>query len=135
MTGLLGSKTGGWVPTSGGLERLGVVMAPFGTCEVTHALKIAGMVCAACAEIITEGLTALQGVRRVDADWRRSRVSVTYDLTQVRLEALEKLLTEIGFPPDPGLPHRLRRDWWRFADQNTLDHCTHRSACCSKPPR
>ncbi|MBF0164417.1 MAG: heavy-metal-associated domain-containing protein [Magnetococcales bacterium] len=93
------------------------------------------MVCAACAEIITEGLTALQGVLRVDADWHRSRVTVTYDLKQVRLEALEKLLTEIGFPPDPGLPHRLRRDWWRFVDQNTLDHCQHRSACCSKPPR
>ncbi|MEO5347230.1 MAG: heavy-metal-associated domain-containing protein [Magnetococcus sp. YQC-9] len=109
-------------------------MTPAGTCEVTHTLRISGMVCAACAEIITEGLTALDGVRIVRAYWQRSRVTITYDLLRVRLEALEKLLTEIGFPPDPGLIQRLRRDWWRFADQNTLDHCKHRGACCSRSP-
>ncbi|MBF0417771.1 MAG: heavy-metal-associated domain-containing protein [Magnetococcales bacterium] len=102
---------------------------------MTHVLRIAGMVCSACAEIITEGLIAMKGVVRVDADWQRSRITVTYDLKQVRLEALEKVLTEIGFPPDPGLIHRLWRAWWRFVDQNTLDHCEHRGACCSRSPR
>lgn len=105
------------------------------TCEVTHRLRLRQMVCTECAEIITEGLTALNGVILVNADWRTSSVTIRYDLHRVRLEMLEKLLTEIGFPPDPGRLHRWQRTWIRFRDQNTLDHHKHQGVCCSRPPR
>ncbi|MBF0214705.1 MAG: heavy-metal-associated domain-containing protein [Magnetococcales bacterium] len=105
------------------------------SCEVTHAWKVAGMVCAECAEIITEGLNALDGVQTVVIHWHRNRVIVTYDLRRVRIDALEKVLTEIGFPPDPGFFQRRRREWFRFVDQNILDACQHRGACCNKAPR
>ncbi|MBF0191981.1 MAG: heavy-metal-associated domain-containing protein [Magnetococcales bacterium] len=103
--------------------------------NVTHDLKVAGMVCAECAEIIAEGLGALNGVLKVVTHWHRNTVTVTYDLQRVRIHALEKLLTEIGFPPDPGFIQRKKRDWIRFVDQNTLDAMKHRGACCNRPPR
>ncbi|MBF0341958.1 MAG: heavy-metal-associated domain-containing protein [Magnetococcales bacterium] len=104
-------------------------------CEVTHNLQLSGMVCAECAEIIAEGLAGLDGVGRVTTDWIRSRVTVTYDPRRVRIDALEKLLTEIGFPPAPGFFQRRKRDWIRFVDQNTVDGFAHRGACCNRPPR
>lgn len=102
---------------------------------VTHELKIAGMVCAECAEIIADGLIALQGVLKVTTNWHRSRITVTYDLNRVVLNDLEKILTEIGFPPDPGFFQTKKRTWIRFVDQNTRDALKHRGVCCNRPPR
>ncbi len=101
---------------------------------VTRTLKTTGMACDGCEEIITEGLEALTGTGSVTADWRKNRVTVTYDLTRVRFQEVEKLLADIGYPPDDGFIQRKKRQWLHFTEQNQVDHLKHVPHCCSKPP-
>lgn len=102
--------------------------------QVTRTLKVTEMVCPECDAIIAEALSALGGVSRVEADWNRNRVTVAYDLHRVRLQEVEKLLAEIGYPPDPGLFQRKKREWLHFTEQNEADNLKHVGHCCSKPP-
>lgn len=103
--------------------------------DVTHHLKVTRMVCLECEEIIVEGLAALDGVISVVANWQKNIVRVTYDIHKVQMGSVEKLLTEIGFPPDLGFFQRKKRDWMRFTDQNRMDSLNHQGACCSKAPK
>ncbi len=101
---------------------------------VTRTLKVTGMVCSGCAGIITDAVAGLDGIREVKPDWKRNSVTVTYDLYRVRAQEVEKILAEIGYPPDPGLFHRTKRDWLHFTEQNEVDNLKHVAHCCSKPP-
>ncbi len=104
------------------------------THPVTRTLKVMEMVCPECSEIIGDGLSGLPGVQRVDSDWRRNKVTVTYDLYRVRAHEVEKLLADIGFPPHSSFPHRWMRDWIHFTEQNEVDNLQHVAHCCSRPP-
>ena len=101
---------------------------------VTHRLKVEEMVCVECEEIIADGLTALNGVINVDSEWRKGAVIVTYDLHNTRIQDVEKLLSDIGYPPDRGFLSRKKRDWIHFTEKNEVDNLKHVGHCCSKPP-
>ncbi|MBF0590079.1 MAG: heavy-metal-associated domain-containing protein [Magnetococcales bacterium] len=101
---------------------------------VTHTLKVMEMVCPECDEIIEDAVSILDGVSEVNGDWRNNSVTVTYDLQQVRIQEVEKLLTEIGYPLDGGFLQRKKRDWIHFTEQNEIDNLNHVAHCCSKPP-
>ncbi|OSM04133.1 hypothetical protein MAIT1_03593 [Magnetofaba australis IT-1] len=92
------------------------------------------MVCPECENIIAEGLSALDGVSTVKAQWEKGLVEISYDLNQTRFEEVEALLSEIGYPPDDGFIARKKRDWTRFTEQNEVDNLKHVGHCCSKPP-
>ncbi len=104
------------------------------THPVTRTLKVTEMVCPECNAIIADALKALDGVQAVNPDWRKNVVAVTYDLHKVRVQEVEKLLAEIGYPPDPDFLHRKKRDWLHFTEQNEADNLKHVGHCCSKPP-
>ena len=101
---------------------------------VTRTLKVTEMVCRECGEIITDAILAMTGIQDVQPDWRKNKVTLTYDLRTVRIQEVEKLLTEIGYPPDPGFFHRKKRDWIHFTEKNEVDNLRHVAHCCSKPP-
>ena len=101
---------------------------------VTRTLTVSGMVCEGCARIVVEGVEGLTGAGSVAADWRRNRVTVTYDLKRVRIQEVEKLLADIGYPPAQGFFQRQRRRLLHFAEQNERDNLKHVGHCCSKPP-
>mgnify|MGYP000642564571 CR=1 FL=1 len=104
------------------------------THPVTRTLKVTEMVCPECDAIVADGLSALDGVQKVEADWKKNSVTVTYDLLKVRAQAVEKLLAEIGYPPDPGCFRRKKRSLLHFTGQNEADNLKHGGHCCSKPP-
>lgn len=101
---------------------------------VTRTLKVSEMVCPECDAIIVEALSAMNGVLQVKADWRTNQVHVTYDFPMVRIQDVEKILTEIGYPPDSGILHGWKRGWLHFTEQNAIDHLKHVAPCCNKPP-
>ncbi len=101
---------------------------------VTHSLKVMEMVCPDCEGIIADGLTALEGTSKVESNWRKGVVTITYDLHKTRIQDVEKLLSDIGYPPDTGFLSRKKRDWIHFTEQNEVDNLKHVGHCCSKPP-
>ncbi len=108
---------------------------PHDAYRVTHQFKLTQTVCLECEEIIQDGLLAIDGVVCVNVDWHAGLLTVTYDIHKVRMDALEIILTEIGFPPDRGFFQRQKRAWMRYTDQNLFDSLKHQAACCSKPPK
>ena len=101
---------------------------------VTRTLKVTEMVCVECEKIIAEALPALGGVSHVQSDWQSGEVTVTYDLYRLRIQEVEKLLSEIGYPPDAVFFQRKKRDWLHFTEKNEYDSLKHVGHCCSKPP-
>lgn len=101
---------------------------------VTRTLTVTEMICSECGDAIEDGLAALDGVVNVVTDWRYDSITLTYDLTRVRLQEVENLLTELGFPPDPTLFGQLRREWLHFIEQNELDHLNAPPPNFTEPP-
>ena len=101
---------------------------------VSHSLKVEEMVCPECEEIIADALSELQGVGKVDSEWKKGEVTVTYDLHKTRIQDVEKLLSDIGYPPASGFFARKKRDWVHFTEKNEVDNLKHQAHCCSKPP-
>lgn len=104
------------------------------THNVTRTLQVEEMVCVECDEIITEALSMLGGVVKVESKWQKGLVTITYDLQKTRIQEVERLLTEIGYPPQNGYFARKKRDWIHFTEKNELDNLKHVGHCCSKPP-
>ncbi len=101
---------------------------------VTRTLQVSGMVCPECEKILADALPLQGGVESVQADWRKGTVTVRYDLHRCRLQDLEQVLTEVGYPLDKGFLARQKRHWMRFKEQNEVDHMNLKPHCCSKPP-
>ncbi|MBF0381674.1 MAG: heavy-metal-associated domain-containing protein [Magnetococcales bacterium] len=104
------------------------------TYPVTRNLKVTEMVCDECSNIIAEALQALGGVSHVQSDWQHNKVTVTYNLYQVKIQEVEKLLLEIGYPPAEGFLQKTKREWLHFREKNEMDSLKHVGHCCSKPP-
>lgn len=87
-----------------------------------------GAVAAAC-----RGIAALPGVAVVNVDGCKLRVA--YDLLQVGLAQVELAAEDAGVVFRNGL-HGLRRDLWKFTEQNERDNAAHAGTrpCCSRPP-
>lgn len=113
------------------LDRMTTIPEPH---LVTRSLKVTEMVCPKCDEIIVDALSGLGGMRQVQPEWRKNRVTVTYDLRRVRIQEVEIVLEEIGYRPDPQFFHRAKRDWTHFTEKNERDNLKHIAPCCSKPP-
>jgi copper chaperone CopZ len=56
--------------------------------------------CAGCAEAIKRSLGKLAGVQRVDVDIEGKNVTVQYEESQIKGEALRQRLEQAGFPPE-----------------------------------
>ncbi|MBF0357051.1 MAG: heavy-metal-associated domain-containing protein [Magnetococcales bacterium] len=103
--------------------------------QATAKVKVTGMFCSQCGDAIVESISAIEGVTLVRTDWQKNRVTLTYDLKHINFLEIERLLTDIGHPPDDSFLSRLSRGWVLFKEKNQIDNLKHVGACCSKPPK
>ena len=64
-------------------------------------LKVEGMQCTGCEDIICEAVNALPGITEVKADYSKGSVSVSFDPKHVRLEQISQIITDKGYEVSP----------------------------------
>jgi len=64
-------------------------------------LKVEGMQCTGCEDIICEAINTLPGINEVKADYSKGSVSVSFDPKQVRLEQIGQIITDKGYEVSP----------------------------------
>jgi len=81
------------------------------------------------AELLT-GIPGIETVRPVGD----RRLEVTYNLSHLRLDDVERRLVDGGATLADTLWHSLRKNWLRFTETNLVDqaHIVHH--CCNTPP-
>lgn len=60
-------------------------------------LRVEGMTCQSCEELIKESLTDLPGIKNVSVSKKSSNVSVNYDENQVTQEKIIAVIKEEGY--------------------------------------
>ena len=70
---------------------------------------------------IETGLCKLNGVFDVDVAAKGARVTVTYDLQRIRLNAIEEALASLGYPLDDSLPAQALRGLQHYFEDNEAD--------------
>lgn len=60
-------------------------------------LKVYGMKCVACDEIIQDSLTAIEGVASVKADYKTGSVELAFDPEKTNLQVLEAIIEKDEF--------------------------------------
>lgn len=60
-------------------------------------LKIGGMHCAGCVNSIQGFLSELNGLKEVEVNLATEKAAIEFDPTQIRLDAIEKAIAEIGY--------------------------------------
>jgi mercuric ion binding protein len=61
-------------------------------------LAVAGMSCAACPITVKKALTQVNGVSRVDVDFDKRQVLVSFDDAKTNLQQLTQATVQAGFP-------------------------------------
>ena len=64
----------------------------------TVTLAVSGMTCATCPITVKKALTKVDGVTKVDVDYDKRQVVVTYDDAKTSIEALTKATADAGYP-------------------------------------
>lgn len=59
--------------------------------------KIEGMTCGHCVQSVTEGLSGLEGIRRVEVNLEKGQASVEYDEGLLDTDAIKAKIQEIGY--------------------------------------
>ncbi len=60
-------------------------------------LKIEGMSCDHCKKAVTDALTELDGVERVEVDLEAGQANVSYDPAQATTAAMKEAVEEAGY--------------------------------------
>ena len=64
----------------------------------TVTLAVSGMTCATCPITVKKALTKVDGVTKVDVDYDKRQVVVTYDDAKTSIEARTKATADAGYP-------------------------------------
>ena len=65
--------------------------------EVTTAIKVPKMDCAACAVVVKQALTKTKGVKNANIDVDKHAVTVVYEDSQVTVPQLRQVIRKTGF--------------------------------------
>ncbi len=60
-------------------------------------IQVEGMTCGHCVETVTKAVNGLKGIRQVNVDLDKKRVTVDYDESQVDLNTISSKIKEVGF--------------------------------------
>ena len=63
-------------------------------------MKIDGMTCQHCVKTVTETVTMIIGVERVEVNLEEKNAIIEYEESQVQLEKISKQIIEAGFEVD-----------------------------------
>ena len=80
-----------------------------------------------------EILNSLKGIEEVDFDQNNKILTISYNLELIRLEKIEKILSEKGIQLDNSFFDKLKRNWYHYTEQNELDNLHFEPTCCSNP--
>jgi mercuric ion binding protein len=64
----------------------------------TVTLNVSGMTCAACPITVKKALQKVPGVSKIDVQYEKKQVVVTFDDTKTNVDALVKATTNAGYP-------------------------------------
>ncbi|MFH1664283.1 MAG: cation transporter, partial [archaeon] len=64
-------------------------------------VKVKGMHCKSCAELIKGGLLKLNGIEKAEASFAEEKVSVSFDAEIISEGEIKEQLTSLGYPPSP----------------------------------
>jgi len=100
----------------------------------TSRIPVHGLSCADCEERLQKAVSRLEGISNVEADSRTGVVTVSYDLLETDLSAIEQEIGKSGFDLKQGIWGHLKRGWTHYTEQNERDNLTAGSPpCCSSP--
>jgi copper chaperone CopZ len=96
-------------------------------------IHVSGMTCEGCEATIDNTLSKIDGIKAVKAD-KTGRVYVEYNLRNINLEAIEKIISDLNYEITNGFFNRLKREWIYFIEQNERDNLSAVSySCCVDP--
>jgi len=75
--------------------------APAWASSKTVTLKVSGMTCPACPITVKKALEKVSGVSKIDVQYEKKHVVVTFDDTKTNTDALVKATTNVGYPSQP----------------------------------
>ena len=78
-----------------------VLTAPAWASPKTVTLNVSGMTCAACPITVKKALEKVSGVSKIDVQYEKKQVLVTFDDSKTNIDALVKATTNAGYPSQP----------------------------------
>jgi len=78
-----------------------VLTAPAWASPKTVTLNVSGMTCAACPITVKTALEKVSGVSKIDVQYEKKQVVVTFDDAKTNIDALLKATTNAGYPSQP----------------------------------
>src|SRR5882724_8968693 len=78
-----------------------IVTAPAWASPKTVTLNVSGMTCAACPITVKKAFEKVAGVSKIDVQYEKKQVVVTFDDTKTNTDALVKATTNAGYPSQP----------------------------------
>ncbi|SRR5258707_6721987 len=78
-----------------------VLTAPAWASPKTVTLNVSGMTCPACPITVKKALEKIPGVSKVDVQFEKKQVLVTFDDAKTNTDALVKATTNVGYPSQP----------------------------------
>jgi mercuric ion binding protein len=78
-----------------------VLIAPASASPKTVTLNVSGMTCAACPITVKKALEKVEGVSKVEVQFEKKQVLVTFDDAKTNTDALVKATTDAGYPSQP----------------------------------
>jgi len=109
-------------------------LAVRGAWEVKRHFMLPAMTHERDGQVVTARLGRLPGVRGANADLRRHRLTVVYDITRLYYREILDILEEIGFPERESWWLHWKRNWLQNLDETGRENAnTPAAPCCSKP--
>src|SRR5256884_7417974 len=78
-----------------------MLVTPAWASPKTVTLNVSGMTCAACPITVKKALEKVAGVSKIDVQYEKKQVVVTFDDTKTNTDALVKATTNAGYPSQP----------------------------------
>ncbi len=78
-----------------------VLMSPAWASPKTVTLNVSGMTCEACPITVKKALQKVPGVSKIDVQYEKKQVVVTFDEAKTNVDALVKATTNAGYPSQP----------------------------------
>jgi mercuric ion binding protein len=78
-----------------------VMVVPTWASPKTVTLNVSGMTCPACPITVRKALEKVTGVSKVDVQFEKKQVLVTFDDAKTNTDALVKATTNAGYPSQP----------------------------------
>jgi len=78
-----------------------VLMSPAWASPKTVILNVSGMTCEACPITVKKALQKVPGVSKIEVQYEKKQVVVTFDDSKTGIDALVKATTNAGYPSQP----------------------------------